>query len=48
MWLGLYYKSLGQDARATVAFSTALELDPENSVAKKYLLNGESENITVC
>jgi cytochrome c-type biogenesis protein CcmH/NrfG len=48
MWLGLYYKSLGKVARATVAFRTALELDPENSVAKKYLLNGETENITMC
>jgi hypothetical protein len=48
MWLGLYYRSFGQAARATIAFRTALELDPDNPVAKKYLLKGESENKTVC
>jgi hypothetical protein len=48
MWLGVYYKSLGQDTRATVAFRTTLELDPDNSVAKKFLLDEESESIILC
>jgi tetratricopeptide (TPR) repeat protein len=48
MWLGLYYRSFGQSTRATTAFRTALELDPNNAVAKKYLLRGDSENEALC
>jgi tetratricopeptide (TPR) repeat protein len=48
MWLGLYYKSSGQALRAATAFRTALELDPENSVAKRYFLTEDSEGHIVC
>jgi tetratricopeptide (TPR) repeat protein len=48
LWLGVYYKSFGQSARAATAFRTALELDPDNSVARKYLLSGKMKNETVC
>jgi hypothetical protein len=48
MWLGLYYKSAGQALRAATAFRTALELDPDNAVAKKYFLTEDSEGHIVC
>jgi hypothetical protein len=38
MWLGLYYKASGKRARAANAFRMTLDLDPNNPVAKKYLL----------
>jgi tetratricopeptide (TPR) repeat protein len=37
LWLGLYYRSYGQGAQAAVQFRTALELDPRNRAAKRYL-----------
>jgi hypothetical protein len=39
-WLGLYYKTYGMGMRADAEFRTALELDPDNRLAKKNLSTG--------
>ena len=39
-WLGLYYKSFGMGLRADAEFRAALEIDPNNRVARKQLSSG--------
>jgi tetratricopeptide (TPR) repeat protein len=38
LWLGLYCKAFGLGSRAVTEFRTALELDPNNQMAKKHLM----------